>query len=113
MRAKLVMVHSVTSSSAEVQIQQLILDNDMSHFYSYLVQYKESGKNYTDAMNFSHKKDIGSVLTALHGLKPGTGYAVRVLPVRTHEANNISEAGLPTRGVAFTTGTYFIIMQRF
>ena len=104
MTEKIVIVRTVTSSFAEIQFQQLVLDNDMSQFYSYIVQYKEPGQNFTDTSRISHSQDIGSVHTTLHGLNPGTDYVVRVLPVRTHEANNISEAGSPTLGVTFTTG---------
>ena len=104
MRENLLIVRTVTSTSIEIQIQQLTLDDDMSQFYSYIVQYKESGYIFIDGTRISHRQNIGFVLTTLHGLNPGTDYVVRVLPVRTHEANSISEAGWPTLGVAFTTG---------
>ena len=104
MREKLVMVHSVTASSAEIQIQQLTLEDDSSKFYSYIIQYKEMDEDFTDAYEVSHNQDSGYVQTTLQGLNPGRDYLVRVLPVRTHFVNNVSEAGWPTQGVAFTTG---------
>ena len=104
MREKLVIIHSVTASSAEIQIQQLTLEDEYSKFYSYIIQYKETDENFTDANQVSHNQDIGYVHTTLQRLNPGTDYIVRVLPVRTHFVNNVSEAGWPTQGVAFTTG---------
>ena len=104
MREKQVTVHSVTPSSAEIQIQQLTLEDDSSKFYTYIVQYKETDENFTDGNQVSHNQDSGYVQTTLQRLNPGTDYIVRVLPVRTHFVNNVSEAGWPTHGVAFTTG---------
>ena len=104
MREKLVMVHCVTSSSAEIQIQQLTLEDESSKFYSYIIQYKETDENFTDANQVSHNQDMLYIQTTLQGLNPGTDYIVRVLPVRTHFANNVTEAGWPTEGVAFPTG---------
>ena len=104
MREKLVMVHSVTPSSAEIQIQQLTLEDDSSKFYSYIIQYKETDEDFTNAFHVSHNQDIGYVQTTLKGLNPDTDYIVRVLPVRTHFVNNVSETGWPTQGVAFITG---------
>ena len=104
MRENLVMVYSVTSSSAEIQIQQLILEDDISKFYSYIIQYKETDRNFTNANQVFHNQDSGYVHATLRGLNPGRDYIVRVLPIRTHFVSIVSEAGWPTQGVAFTTG---------
>ena len=104
MREKLVMVHSVTDLSANIRIQQLALEGDSSKFYFYIIQYKETDDDFTDAIKLSHRQDLLNVQTTLQGLIPGTDYIVRVLPVRTHFVSNVTEAGWPTQGVAFTTG---------
>ena len=100
-------VHTVTSSIAKIQFQQLTLDNDMSQFYSYIIQYKELGQNFTDGTRISHNQNIGLGQTTLHGLNPRTTYVVRVMPFRTLEADQrlISESGWPTCDVGFATHT--------
>ena len=110
MREKLVMVHSVTSSSAQIQMQQLTVNNDSSKFYSYVIQYKENGGNFTDTKTLLQNQNLGFVQTTLGGLQPGTAYVVRVLPMRTQNSI-LSEPGWPTHGVAFmTTGECIDIM---
>ena len=110
MRENLVAVLSVTSSSAKILIQQLTLDDVFSPFYSYVIQYKEHGMNFSDAVTIPHNRDIASLQTTLQGLDPGTEYVVRVLPVRINFVNNMSESGWPSHGASFATGEYMHII---
>ena len=108
MREKLLTIHAVTPFSADIQIQLLTLDDDLSNFYYYIIQYKAAGQIFTDVKTVSHNQSTSSVRITLSGLQPGMVYSVRVLPVRSHFMKNISAAGWPTNGIDFMTGENMI-----
>jgi hypothetical protein len=104
MTDKLVIVSSVMSSSAELQIEQLALQERVLDQYYYVVQYKEhSEEEYMDAKAIDQNIDSRWVLVVIEGLKSSTEYVARVMPFRTH--HDLTEAGWPTKIVSFTTGS--------
>ena len=101
---KLLVVISVTSSSAQVQVEQLTLDETMSPYYFYVLQYKEHRMNFSDGLRMPHSDASSWVVTTIDGLKSGTEYVIQVMPFRMDIENNITEAGVPTKKLSLRTG---------
>ena len=97
-------VVSVTSSSAQVQVEQLTLNEIMSPYYFYVLQYKEVGMNFSDGPRILHVDESRPVLETIEGLKSVTEYVIQVMPFRVDFDNNITEAGVPTKKLSLKTG---------
>ena len=101
---KLVVVISVTSSSAQVQVEQLTLNEIMSPYYFYVLQSRESGMTFSDGPTMPHRDASTWVVATIDGLKSGTEYVIQVMPFRMDTDNNITEPGWPTKKLSLKTG---------
>ena len=97
-------VISVTSSSVQLQMEQLSITEIMSPYYFYVIQYKEAGVDFADGPRMSHRDVSSWVLATIDGLKSGTEYIIQAMPFRKDIENNITEAGQPTKKLLIKTG---------
>ena len=106
MRDHLSVAVSATSSTAQVKVEQLTLNETMSSYYFYVLQYKEAGRpmNFSDGPTISHNDASIWIQATIDGLKPGTEYEIQVMPFRKDIGNNITEAGWPTNTTSLKTG---------
>ena len=104
MEDKLLVIISVTSSSAQLQVEQLTLNKIMSPYYFYVLQYREAGMSFSDGPSMPHNDASKWVVATIDGLKSGTEYVIQVMPFRKDTDNDITEAGWPTEKLSLKTG---------
>ena len=104
MEDKLLVIISVTSLFAQVQVEQLTLNKTMSPYYFYVLQYKEASMTFSDGPTMPHKDTSTWVVATIDGLKSGTEYVIQVTPFRKDIDNDNTEAGWPTKKLSLTTG---------
>ena len=97
---------STSYSLAEIQFEQLALNDSIAEYYYYVIHYEEGGMNFTGELLKSHDMTKALVVTKVKGLNPGTTYFMRVVPFRQDSENNLTESGWPTQEISFTTGWY-------
>ena len=102
-------ISSVTATAVMVQFEQLVLDDSISAYYSYVAQHTELSTNFTIVNNnkLVHNKSSYLVLMFITGLKSETDYAIRIVPYREISHSDFSnqgrEAGVPSKEMTFTT----------
>ena len=104
MEDKLLVIISVTPTSVQVQVEQLTLNEIMSPYYFYVLQFKEAGMSFSDGSTMPHKDASKWVVATNDGLKSGTEYVIQVMPFRKDTDNDITEAGWPTEKLSLKTG---------
>ena len=98
-------VISFTSSSVQLQVEQLTLNKAMTPYYFYVIQYKEAGMSFSDGPTMPHKDASKWVVATIDGLRSATEYDIQVMPFRKDILNNITQAGQPTAKLSLITGT--------
>ena len=99
-------VISVTSSSAHVQVEQLTLNETMSPYYFYVLQYKEGSMEFSDGPRIPHKDASRWVVATIDDLRSAREYVIQVTPFRMDIDNGITEVGWPTGKLSLKTGEY-------
>ena len=100
-----------TETSVTIRFKQLVIDDSLSDYYFYKVDYQKKVKRATDLSSpglIPHNSSEEFITVTITGLSPGTTYNIKIVPHRvipqTDLSNATDEAGEPTVELIVTTG---------